>query len=125
MIARKNIKGGKFMRRIIGLCIILALGVAAYAETVNLRGTVSNQKGKPVAGAIIKLAGQNLADTTDSQGAYSLVNTQTAALSASLPPAGGNVCLNQSVLRLSLMQPSPVEVEIYDMRGTLLERAER
>jgi hypothetical protein len=40
--------------------------------TVNLSGTVSNQAGKPIAGAIVSLVKQQLKDTTGTDGAYNI-----------------------------------------------------
>jgi hypothetical protein len=110
------------MRRITGLIIIAAIGSAAFAKTVNLNGTVSNSKGTPIAGAIVRLASQNLADTTDLKGAYALIHVDAAVGSAMVASTAESVLLDRGILRLSLTRPSRVRVDLHDMRGALLER---
>jgi hypothetical protein len=111
------------MKAIIGACILFAMVPAAFAKTVNLGGTVSNAKGNPIAGAVVKLASQNLADTTDSKGAYSLVHSDVAVGSAPLTPSVEKVSFDRGILRLALTGRSRVRIDLHDMRGALLERA--
>jgi acetyl esterase/lipase len=47
-------------------------------EAVDLSGAVSDATGKPIAGAIVRLTGRNLADTTDAAGKYKIGATGTA-----------------------------------------------
>jgi hypothetical protein len=60
--------------------------LAAGAQTISLRGHVSDKAGKPVGRAIVALLRQGLKDTTDPAGAYSIVKGTVAALPAVLPP---------------------------------------
>jgi hypothetical protein len=53
----------------VGLILSLWVSLSVFAETVNLRGKVTNQNGKAVKGAIVRLVAQNLSDTTDDQDA--------------------------------------------------------
>jgi hypothetical protein len=111
------------MRLITGLYLIILFGSMAYAKTVNLSGTISNQKGSPIAKAIVNLASQKLADTTDSKGAYSLMSTEVTIAPTPLLASADRISLNQGIIRLNLTKPAPVRIDLYDMRGALLERA--
>ena len=57
----------------IALYLVMLIGMTVNAQTtVNLSGTVSNQAGKPIAGAIVSLVKQQLKDTTGADGAYNI-----------------------------------------------------
>jgi poly(3-hydroxybutyrate) depolymerase len=101
------------------LCIMIALAV--NAQTINLRGIVSNSAGKPVANAILTLAKQGIRDTTGSDGAYSLTMT-TAAETPMLIPNKQNVFIESGFLVFSLPGASPVKVELFDVKGNLLKK---
>jgi hypothetical protein len=108
--------------RISGLCLILLIVSVTYAKTVSLTGTVSNQKNNPIAGAIVNLTSQKLSDTTDSKGAYSLIASNAAVTSMPLFPSADRISINQGIIQLSLSKSAPVRIELYDMRGVLLEK---
>jgi hypothetical protein len=110
------------MRRIFVMCIIAAIGIAAYGQSISLTGKVSSQKGNPIPGAIVKLAGKKLVDTTDSQGAFSLVSTGVKTPHLPLQPAEDAAALFHGAVRLLVTQPSDVRIELFDTRGTLLQR---
>jgi endo-1,4-beta-D-glucanase Y len=64
------------MRRIIGLCIILVIGAAAYAKTVNLSGTVKDGNGAAIAGAAVILVSDTLLkNNTNSNGEFTIKTT--------------------------------------------------
>ena len=61
--------------------ILLFIGFTVSAQSINLRGTVSNQKGNPIPNAVLTLIGQKLSDTTDNEGSYSITgNNSTITL---------------------------------------------
>jgi polyhydroxybutyrate depolymerase len=101
------------------LCISII--VTVNAQTVNVRGKVSNQAGKPVSNAIVTLLRQGLKDTTGSDGAY-LVSKNNVAVLPPLVPRTGKISLNRGVLELRLANTSPVKVEIFDVKGKLLKK---
>jgi poly(3-hydroxybutyrate) depolymerase len=103
------------------LCLLILIGLTVNAQTINLRGTVSNQAGKPITNAIVTLVRQGLKDTTVSTGAYSIARPVAVEL-PSLPPATEEISLNNGVLKLSLNRLSPVKVEIFDVKGKLLKK---
>ncbi len=101
--------------------IVCAAITAASAETVDLKGTVSNRSGKPVPGAIVTIPGKKLSDTTDSQGAYSFA--ATAARSASAPShVSGRIEFNGGAVSLGIPRRERVTIEAFDLRGNLLVR---
>jgi hypothetical protein len=105
----------------LAFCFIMLIGLTVNAQTINLRGTVSNQAAKPIANAIVTLAKQGLKDTTGSDGAYSLTKT-TGVILPLLIPGREDIFLEKSILAFSIPNPSPVKVEIFDVKGNLLKK---
>jgi poly(3-hydroxybutyrate) depolymerase len=103
-------------------CLFILIGLTVNAQTtINVRGAVSNQAGKPIADAIVTLAGQGLKDTTGSDGSYSLTKGDVSVLPL-LIPSGRTIFLNGDFLEFSLPNPSSMKVEIFDVKGNLLKR---
>ncbi len=101
------------------LSLVLSLGALAQAQTINLRGKVTTNGGQAIAGAVVTLVGQNLKDTTDASGAYSITRSSTAVLPGSL--LSENIAFNRGVLELHLASPAPVKIEIFDLKANLLK----
>jgi hypothetical protein len=99
----------------------MAACLSVSAQTVNIRGKVSDPDGEPIADAIVKLVGQDLKDTTGADGMFSIIKNNVAVVPI-LTPRNKHVSLNKGILTFSLPSPSPVLVEIFDVRGTLLKR---
>lgn len=97
------------------------IGITINAQTINLRGNVSNQNDEPVSGAIVELVGQALADTTNSNGEYSITKNLVSVL-PSLKPETDRISLNRGILEFRLSKSSPVEVKIFDVKGNLLTK---
>jgi dienelactone hydrolase len=95
--------------------------LTASAQTLNLRGTVSNNSGKPVANAIVTLVGQGLKDTTGSDGTFKFING-TPVILPFLKPQLQTLVLDKGFLGFSLPTPSSVKVEIFDIKGNLLKK---
>ena len=104
---------------------ILALGLAVSvlsAQTVSLTGKVSSKSGKAIAGAIVTLSKQKMVDTTDAAGAYSF-NGGTSTRNPSLVlPGSEKISFANGIVALSLTQPAAVGIEIFDIKGNVLER---
>ena len=105
----------------IAFCLFVSIGLTVNAQTINLSGTVSNQAGKPVANAIVTLVKQGLKDTTGTDGAY-LLSKNTAVELPMLLPQKENIFLYNGVLTFSIPDPSPVKVEVFDIKGNLLRK---
>lgn len=104
------------------LPLILYFCLAAGAQTINIRGKVTNKAGNPVLNAIVTLVHQNLSDTTGADGTYSIANATAVVPSILLVPKAEALLLNQGFLEFSLAEPAPIKVEIFDTKGTLLKR---
>jgi poly(3-hydroxybutyrate) depolymerase len=102
-------------------CIVFLIGITVDAQVINLRGTVTNQAGKPIAQAIVTLAGQGLKDTTGSDGIYKFANG-TPSVMPLLIPSNQTIILDKGLLEFSLPEPSPVKVLVFDIQGNLLKK---
>lgn len=92
------------------------LAWSAGAQTVHLKGLVSNTAGQPVSGAIVVLTGLGLKDTTGSDGTYALDRISTAIGPRQFT---GAPRLEGGVLSFELNTAAPVRVEIRDLTGSL------
>ncbi len=112
------------MIRVIGWClpVIMCALMTAQAQNVNVTGVISNSSGTAVSGAIVTLVGLNLKDTTDAAGAYSLQNTTGIRTAAPILPSRQTATLNNGMLSVTLPGSSPLRIELFDMRGQLLDR---
>ncbi len=110
------------MRRTAVLYFILALGVSLSAESIAINGKVTNKSsGAPIVGAKITLKGKNLNATTNDDGSYSLVGTALNTPSPILPDAE-NITMRNGIISISLPAAAPVKIELFDMKGNLLEK---
>jgi poly(3-hydroxybutyrate) depolymerase len=106
----------------IAFCLFISFALTANAQTINVRGIVSNVAGKPIANAIVALAGQGLRDTTGADGAYSIVRS-TAVEMPVLMPRTEALFIHKGILSFSLPNPSSaVKVEMFDIKGGLLQK---
>lgn len=107
------------MYKCLWFSLALLNGAFVNAQTVNLRGTVSNGVGQPVSGAIVTLLKTGLKDTTGSDGIYSLVRMNTAIL----PRSSGaeSISLTGGALEVELSEPSAVTIEVFDIKSNLLK----
>lgn len=104
------------MNRHFAFGLIAALVSALHAQTVHVRGLVSDGAGKPVANAVVELARLGVRDTTGSDGAYSLTNPGVSIGPLAATPKG-NIKLDHSVLEFTVDEPAPLEVEVFDVKG--------
>jgi enterochelin esterase-like enzyme len=109
------------MKRITACGFILAFGSALYAQTVNVRGKVSNGAGQSVANAVLELMQQGLKDTTGADGSYALVKTGAPIRSAPAMP-GESMRLDKGTLKLTVVEASPMEIEVFDAMGNLRKK---
>jgi poly(3-hydroxybutyrate) depolymerase len=103
------------------LSIIFLIGLSANAQTINLKGVVSNSGGKPISGAIVSLARQKLKDTTGADGKYTFVSTAIKQLPA-VVPQGNDISINNDILQFTLNSQLPMKVEIFDLKGNLVRQ---
>lgn len=98
----------------------LFAGLTVEAQTINLRGKVTNSGGQGLSGAIVTLVGQNLKDTTDASGTYAITGV-TTAVSPGLLLRDENITFKRGVLELHLAAPASVKLEIFDLSANLLK----
>jgi hypothetical protein len=102
--------------------LIIAVTVfCASTQTVNLQGVVSNSSGKPIANAIVTLVLQKMKDTTGADGKYSFTSTSVKKL-PDIVPQTNNISLKNDILQFTLSKPSPMKVEIFNLKGNLLRQ---
>ena len=80
----------------VGLILSLWVSLSVFAETVNLRGKVTNQNGKSGKRSNRPLVAQNLSDTTDDQGRF-LINTVNVRENFGRPPDREKVTIEKEV----------------------------
>jgi hypothetical protein len=102
--------------------LFMSIIITINAQTINLHGKVTNQDGQPVEGAIVTLVGQNLKDTTGSDGLYTVYREEVSVAPSFLTPRNRVISMHGNTLEFSLPVPSPVEVEIFDIKGNLLKK---
>jgi hypothetical protein len=104
---------------------VLVMGLTTSvvsAQTISLNGKVSNQSGKAISSAIVTLSGQNLADTTDATGAYSLSGSTAIANPGLVLPNSEKISFANGIVALRMTLPAMVGIEIFDIKGNMLER---
>jgi len=113
--------GRRFTYSSMLLLLVLLISGTVNAQTINLRGKVSNQIGKPIANAIISLVGQKVKDTTSADGSYSIASTAISAPPL-LKPNTTNITMYKDFLDFSLQKAAPVKIDIFDVKGKLLKK---
>jgi glucuronoarabinoxylan endo-1,4-beta-xylanase len=101
------------------LAVLTCLTVTA--QTINLRGVVSNSSNQPVSGAIVSVVGQNWKDTTGADGKYSFTGDVAVSLPA-FTPKTNDISMHNGVIQFLLRNSSPVKIEIFDVKGNLLKK---
>jgi len=103
------------------IAFVLGLALCTIADPVDLHGTVTNQAGKPVKGAIVTLKSQSMKDTTGSDGTY-VLSTITATTAPRALPEGDRVFMRDGRIVVNLSKPAALTVSVFDIGGTLLSR---
>ena len=100
------------------LCVlsVVAAGLVASANAAVLQGKVTNQTGKAINGAIVKLIPLGISDTTAADGLYSITSGATA-VNRLMTPTSRDVSLRNGILEVNLRTDAPVKVEIFDTKG--------
>ena len=103
--------------------IPLLISLSLIVETVDadITGTVKNGAGKGINGASVTLAGKKLNATADSSGSFAL-KIPTGVMKPLSQPRSTTITLKKGFIDFSLIDASPVKVEIFDLRGNLLKK---
>jgi hypothetical protein len=111
----------RFMNRWLGIALGLAFTCAASEQSISMSGTILNNNGLPIAGAIVSLSNQTAQDTTDENGAYSLSGTGILSRVAKQSSIG-RISMYDGIMTLVTTKAGPVYIDLYDVRGRLLAR---
>jgi hypothetical protein len=109
------------MYQITAMCLIMVIGYHLQAQTIEINGKVTNQSGKGINRAVVQLKSKNLADTTDAEGAYSLSAEISSVNNMTILSGADAISLRDGIVTIHLAKPDRVRVELFDIRGNLLE----
>ena len=90
------------------------------ASAFKLTGTVTDESGAPVSGALVKLLAKGDSTQTDKDGKFTIQEDQTSLPSGSFKP--GHITINDGILRYAQSSNTPVQVSIFDMVGNRVLR---
>jgi hypothetical protein len=103
------------------MCLIMAVGYHVQAQTIKIHGKVTDQSGKGINRAVVQLKSKNLADTTDTEGAYSLGSGISPVNNMTILPGADAISLRHGIVTVRLAKQDQVRVELFDIQGNLLE----
>jgi hypothetical protein len=107
------------MNRWMGVYLSLSVAFTASAQSIALNGTISNESGKPIAGAIVSLSNQSPQDTTDENGRYAL--TSAGMTNHVVMRLGADhISLRNGIISLFLAKSVAVRIDLFDLQGRLL-----
>jgi lysophospholipase L1-like esterase len=120
-VGAKTLSMDVTMKQIIAFGLVVAFGSALHAQTINVRGKVSNGAGQPVANAVVELMLQGAKDTTDSDGSYSITKTvlSNRSLSGTLIES---MRLENGILEFTVDKPAPLKIEVFDANGNIKKK---
>lgn len=96
--------------------------LAVDAQSINLRGKVTDASGKGIANASLSLVKQGAQATSGADGSYSIVKTVSIANPGSWP-SDRQISFDRGALEFSVAFPAPVGIEVFDVKGNLVDRA--
>ncbi len=112
----------KIMKKASFFVLPLALATAfTAASAFTLNGTVTDEAGTPVQGALVKLIAKGDSAQTDKDGKFVFKEDDVLGLARF---RAGHIGIVDGVLRFSQSSNSPVLVSIFDMMGNLVLRQE-
>ncbi|MDG5813524.1 hypothetical protein QA601_00390 [Chitinispirillales bacterium ANBcel5] len=100
--------------------MLLLPSICTYlsAEAINVRGIVQEfQTRNAIVGAEVELKGQNLSNTTDSEGRFEIVREAISVGRALFSGSASSATLHGSKLEVVLRESSPVSVSVFTMSG--------
>lgn len=107
--------------RLLFLVVVIGFSSTVNAQAINLRGKVSDESGKAIAGAVVTLVGQGQKDTTGADGSYA-ITVATAVKMPLLQPSNESILPVNGGLAFALPKPSAVTIRIFDINSRLLKR---
>jgi len=107
--------------RLLFLVVVIGFSSTVNAQAINLRGKVSDESGKAIAGAVVTLVGQGQKDTTGADGSYA-ITVATAVKMPLLQPSNESILPVNGGLAFALPKPSAVTIRIFDINSRLLKK---
>ena len=103
---------------------LIALSIGAFAQSINLTGTVTNASNtQPLQGVIVTLKNTPaLIDTTKADGTYQLSGTVGIQYNLSSTRSFSGNRFNNGILEISVAKQEPVTVETFSLNGVLRAR---
>jgi hypothetical protein len=102
------------------LSAVFFLYVSAFAQKINISGTVKEESGSPVAGAVVKLkSNENMRTTTNSEGQF-VLKSETSVHKTHPQPLRSSAVFKGSYVDINLAAPSDVSTAIYSVSGKKL-----
>lgn len=101
--------------------LTIGLTLSFSAETVNLKGKVTNKDGNAIKDAIVTLVGQAMKDTTGADGMYE-IKTPEVGVVRQLQPEAKNFIIDKGSLVFSLPESTPLAIDMFDIKGNLVKR---
>ena len=78
-LTSKREKAGAFLRKTFLTLVAMLLAIPAFAQNIDVSGTVVDKNGEPLIGATVMLAGTSVGTATDLDGNYTLKNVDPKA----------------------------------------------
>lgn len=110
------------MIRIATVLLMSTVCTAIFAQTIDLNGTITDNKGKAISGAKVTLVKKKLNATSDSKGVYSILSKTAVTLPEMVIPSNDMISLKNNSIIVDLAKPSAVKIEMFDMKGKLIRR---
>lgn len=110
------------MKRIFAFGLTVFFGSVLHAQTINVRGKVSNGAGQPVTNALVELVQKGLKDTTGADGMYSITSSGVSIRPGSAM-LSESMRLDRGVLDFTVGTPSELKVEVFDVKGNIQKQA--
>ena len=99
----------------------IALATAfSTSSAFKLAGTVTDDSGGPISGALVKLLAKGDSTQTDKDGKFTIQDDQTSLPSGNFRP--GHISIVDGVLHYAQSSNTPVQVSIFDMVGNRVLR---
>jgi hypothetical protein len=110
------------MNRFTTLFSIFVMGFGLSAQTIDIKGKVTNQSGKALSGAIVSLKSQKLSDTTDASGSFSISGVTSAVILTSSLSSSETVSMKNGTIQIYLSKGAAIRVELFDLQGNMLKK---
>ena len=107
--------------------LFILLTTSILNAQVNISGTIADNKGNPLAGANVFLAGTTLGSATNSDGNYKISNVNNGDYTLVVKYLGyltqemGVNVSGTDITQNAMLDPSPLEIEALQVTGTIIK----